>query len=287
MSFHLTALISDAETIEKVMCPDPNCSVKAEEYELESLVPREMYEKYLEFSALQALKKETRMKWCPNKACGQPIIWEKMEKKVGCLSCGYEFCFECGAKWHEGLDCEEAEELDDGTPGGDDEKAFKNWLKKKGAKVKQCPKCKFGIEKIDGCNHMACQQCQYEWCWLCRGDCGVSHYGPDSPCSQLQFSAADTWEEALGLLGVRVEDRIHLKEEWDAAAVEREKQQEDQRERNRINQQNYRRRRRKRRIRKGVIIAAASPLILVGGVVVVGACLAAAPFYAAASLLRK
>ena len=32
-----------------------------------------------------------------------------------------------------------------------------------------CPKCKFPIERFEGCNHVRCQRCQYYFCWQCGG----------------------------------------------------------------------------------------------------------------------
>jgi len=38
---------------------------------------------------------------------------------------------------------------------------------KKKLGIKDCPKCKTAMEKIDGCNHMTCRGCGTHICWVC------------------------------------------------------------------------------------------------------------------------
>ena len=44
---------------------------------------------------------------------------------------------------------------------------FVNFVK--GMKFKQCPKCRYWVEKNEGCNHMTCR-CQKQFCYVCGGD---------------------------------------------------------------------------------------------------------------------
>lgn len=46
----------------------------------------------------------------------------------------------------------------------------KRWM------FKQCPRCNIIIEKNEGCNHMTCTVCQYEFCWICLEKYEPSHY---------------------------------------------------------------------------------------------------------------
>ncbi len=39
----------------------------------------------------------------------------------------------------------------------------------KGMKFKQCPSCKYWVEKNEGCNHMTCR-CGKQFCYVCGGD---------------------------------------------------------------------------------------------------------------------
>ena len=51
---------------------------------------------------------------------------------------------------------------------------LKNWTK--GKRVKRCPRCKIYTKKNEGCNHMTCINCKYQWCWLCEGEYKYGHY---------------------------------------------------------------------------------------------------------------
>lgn len=35
--------------------------------------------------------------------------------------------------------------------------------------------CKLKIQKNQGCNHMTCGVCRYEWCWVCNSDFYLPH----------------------------------------------------------------------------------------------------------------
>ena len=48
-----------------------------------------------------------------------------------------------------------------------DESETAHWIM---ANTKKCPKCSTRIEKDQGCNHMICTTCKYEFCWVCSGD---------------------------------------------------------------------------------------------------------------------
>lgn len=62
---------------------------------------------------------------------------------------------------HDGLTCEEFEEINEGVVASETE------VKKIS---KPCPKCKIDIQKGEGCNHMTCSVCKYEFCYLCLAD---------------------------------------------------------------------------------------------------------------------
>ena len=52
--------------------------------------------------------------------------------------------------------------------------------------MKQCPKCKIYTEKNEGCNHMKCTECKFQWCWLCEKEYLYGHC-ERGLCNGVQF----------------------------------------------------------------------------------------------------
>jgi len=93
------------------------------------------------------------------------------------LICNYnhEFCYKCKNSWNENHCCEKDEEL------------FK-YSNENANKLKKCPNCRTWIEKNQGCNHMTCFVCKFEFCWLCMKHCLPDHFNiPGTECYGKQF----------------------------------------------------------------------------------------------------
>ena len=84
---------------------------------------------------------------------------------INCTTCGLNFCFACTKSAHKPMDCDLLQKWLDRISQGDEDTS--NWIK---LNTKQCPKCKASIQKNQGCMHMTCRNCKYEFCWLCLGD---------------------------------------------------------------------------------------------------------------------
>ena len=83
------------------------------------------------------------------------------------------FAFFCLEKPHNGQPCEQI--LDSSM------KEFaKNHF------IKKCPNCGIITEKYEGCNHITCFKCEYQWCWLCNGKYDSSHF-KEGKCKGLQY----------------------------------------------------------------------------------------------------
>ncbi|ETV65183.1 hypothetical protein H257_18015 [Aphanomyces astaci] len=72
-------------------------------------------------------------------------------RSLTCTQCKSCWCIDCGLKYHY---------FATQACG-----SFRKWRAKH--RVKACPNCTRFIEKVDGCNHMTCTQCKFQFCWVC------------------------------------------------------------------------------------------------------------------------
>jgi hypothetical protein len=82
--------------------------------------------------------------------------------------CRAKTCYAHNVPWHEGRTCAE---FDAEAAAANDEEEAAKVLRLRN--VKQCPKCKFAIEKDGGCSHMRCTPpggCGAEFCRQCLAD---------------------------------------------------------------------------------------------------------------------
>jgi len=107
--------------------------------------------------------------WCKN--CPNGFILEDSHdcKTITCSDCHYQWCRNCSLALHSETNCEEAM-----ARQTNENRENMKWLR---MNSKKCPKCQTTIEKNNGCNHMTCRLCKFEFCWNC-----LSVYIPGQPC---------------------------------------------------------------------------------------------------------
>ena len=174
---YLKTLISDAK-VEKIKCMEHECNeIISEEFIFKHISENEiLVDKYKKFKKRAEILGDKNKKLCPNPDCDSFLQKSDKSKYVKC-EYGHEYCFNCLRPPHGKESC------DDNL-----EKQLVNWTK--GKRVKRCPRCKIYTEKNEGCNHMTCVSCRYQWCWLCEGEYKYNHYD-SGKCRGLQFFKAD------------------------------------------------------------------------------------------------
>lgn len=135
------------------------------------LLPQELedYRKKLFRSSLSILP---HFIWCPN--CPYGFFLDEHQDTSPCSSltcpqCTYHWCRKCQTVIHTNITCDEAFRI-----LSKEEQEYSNW---KSNNTKPCPACLTAIEKNNGCNHMTCTQCKYQFCWVC-----LSKYNPKESC---------------------------------------------------------------------------------------------------------
>ena len=171
----------------KLSCMQAKCNYILEEKFIKDILDNdtvllEKYDKFLKRKKLMDSNK--KIKFCPFPDC-DGYAEKKFRKYVKCNN-GHEFCFDCGAAPHGHKACSKV--IDAG---------FEEW--KSHTLVKRCPNCKFWTEKNEGCNHMTCSQCRFQWCWVCEKECVAGHY-EFGPCKGLHFEKVNNDEDAKRLM---------------------------------------------------------------------------------------
>ena len=178
---YLKTLIIESK-VDDIQCMNHGCKkIMTEEFILNHIhEDKNLIEKYKRFIKRSQIIKDKNKKLCPNPNCESFLEKSDLTKYVECEN-GHKYCFECLKPPHGSKSCDY--EL---------ETQFMKWKKNK--RVKRCPRCQIYTEKNEGCNHMTCASCKYQWCWLCEGLYTYGHY-ESGKCFGHQFTKADSLEE--------------------------------------------------------------------------------------------
>jgi hypothetical protein len=141
--------------------------------ELQELLPSAGFEDLLEASFATYIRQHpAEFRYCSTPDCGQ--IYRATDNTNNglvsstiftCTKCLIPTCTACHSP-HPGMTCAEHKDL---ASGGHE--ALEKIKKELG--IKDCPKCKTAIEKIEGCNHMTCRGCGTHICWVCMATFGT------------------------------------------------------------------------------------------------------------------
>lgn len=121
---------------------------------------KSLIDKYNKYVKIEKIRRDPNKRMCPQAGC-KGFAKRLFGKFVICYK-WHRFCFICSRPWHIRKDC------------CINNKEYEKYQKEKN--LKQCPCCKNVIDKIDGCNHISCNYCKYQWCWLCNEIFTSNHY---------------------------------------------------------------------------------------------------------------
>jgi len=167
--FCQNAIMEEGATCVRATCPEATCSEQITEEEVAAAAP-DLLPKFLSYQLRSFVESNTLSRWCPGRGCDRVACaptasaMEQDQNVAHCDGCLSSFCMVCGEEPHAPSDCKDLGMWNEKCRN---ESETANWIL---ANTKSCPKCVSRIEKNNGCNHMTCQRCKYEFCWICMGE---------------------------------------------------------------------------------------------------------------------
>lgn len=144
--------------IDKIICMNYSCKKLLPKKFIVSLLKNQpdLISKYEKLLLKMQILNDPNKKFCPFPNCESYAERNPKTKFVKCKN-NHKFCFNCLKDHDSKISCDEEIYKD-----------FKIWKKNK--IVKQCPRCQFWIERIEGCHQMMCSYCYFCFCWVCLKD---------------------------------------------------------------------------------------------------------------------
>lgn len=150
--------------IDGIKCPE--CPEKLEYQDVQQVASPATFHAYDKATITQALSSLPEFAWClaPNCKSGQLNV--DNSNYMDCASCGYKQCLQHKVAWHTGETCEQYEYRTSGEKAKEEEAQTLAMLDSM-SKVCPGPGCGWRIQKSDGCDHVTCRKCRFEFCWQC------------------------------------------------------------------------------------------------------------------------
>ncbi|XP_054822137.1 E3 ubiquitin-protein ligase RSL1 [Prosopis cineraria] len=153
------------ENIVNIRCPVTGCVGLLEPEDCRGILPPEVYNMWGNALCEAVILAEEKF-YCPYKDCSALLIDDGGERTITeseCPNCRRLFCAQCKVPWHSGIDCAGFQEL------SKDEREKEDIMLMQLArnrKWRRCPKCRFFVEKSNGCMYMKCR-CGIAFCYNC------------------------------------------------------------------------------------------------------------------------
>ncbi|CAD8060961.1 unnamed protein product [Paramecium primaurelia] len=168
--------------VEEINCPQIQCTFQLNDDIIGSIIDQENMNKLKRFRKIKMVQSDQNIIWCPRPGCEEIIRKKSQEQKIKCI-CGQFICNKCNRKFHITQSCKDQLDQD-----------LMETAKK--FKILKCNQCRSLIQKNDGCNHIICSQCKYQFCWLCKQKYTIYHfkYYNIFGCPGMQYSHRDPYK---------------------------------------------------------------------------------------------
>ncbi|CAG9860493.1 unnamed protein product [Phyllotreta striolata] len=237
---YLTTKIQDGDA-HHILCPAFECDFLVPVELIEKIVTPEMARRYLQFDIKAFVESNKCIKWCPVPDCGRAVKLPEAERATingqasgntankvlpvtsHAVDCGnaHFFCWECLGEAHAPCGCKQWQEwqmqISEVKPeelkascSGTEDAANCLWLV---TNSKPCPSCKSPIQKNEGCNHMKCSKCKYDFCWVCQESWKRHSSATGGYFRCNRFEAVSKADEKQGSLIIEALDRNNQMQE--------------------------------------------------------------------------
>ncbi|KAI3897332.1 hypothetical protein MKW92_047001 [Papaver armeniacum] len=172
---HIAAKIQD--NITQITCLEFNCKETLEPHLCRDIIPGQVFDRW-ENALCESLILASHKIYCPFKDCSAMLVNDDdgaIIRESECPHCRRLFCAQCKVPWHSDLDCSEYQDM---KRGGQEDMLLIKLAEKQ--KWRRCPRCKYYVEKKDGCLHITCR-CKHEFCY----SCGVNWHQSHSRCQRV------------------------------------------------------------------------------------------------------
>ena len=171
---YLSVMIKENK-LSSIKCLNYDCKEKlSDDFTINLLHSnKSLIKKYKKYKLELEIMNDPNKKLCPYPNCDSYLELKNIRNKDVACKNNHTYCFECLKKPHGNLPC--GGNMDNSII----EYAMNNFVKK-------CPQCSIITEKNNGCNHITCTKCGYQWCWLCNQAYNIDHFNKGK-CKGFQF----------------------------------------------------------------------------------------------------
>ena len=187
-----------------IRCPHNECVAELAHADVQHFATPSNFERFDLVAMRRCLQQMPDFMWCAHPDCGsgQETPGAGAGKAVDgglrgmwmrCSSCRRQTCLHHQCPLHDGMSCDEYDQ----AARESEEVGLLQYLNS--SAVRRCPKCRHGIEKNDGCDHITCKKeaggCGAEFCWLCAADYngpnGIRAIGNSAHAKSCQYNFDD------------------------------------------------------------------------------------------------
>ncbi|CAF1353782.1 unnamed protein product, partial [Didymodactylos carnosus] len=212
---YIESMINEG-SVRLICCPlNKQCNIELTPAQISSIVSPTMFHRYDRLLFQSSLDLMEDITYCPR--CRHPVIIQSKESKLGeCANCYNAFCTLCKRTYHGINHCQltSVQMLDLYEKYKNGSEKIRADLEKVHGKIfqrlmddissmetikntaKQCPSCSIFVDKLEGCNKMACGKCHQYFCWTCLRQLPktnpYSHFNtPGSTCFGKLFEGGE------------------------------------------------------------------------------------------------